>query len=477
MYDEFEVTQEEIGKRPPRRRLGRAPRDPYQPDTRPWWKRHWKRVVGGIFLVAGVAAAAFGLYLFLNVAKVSVNPFGFGKLNGESTGRVNILMLGVGDPGHDGENLSDTNILLSVNTNTHQVSMVSVPRDTQVTLPEGGEGKVNAALSEGGIDGAKKTFEETLGVPIHYYVKADFTALKQVVDAVGGVDVKNTTLLYDPEYPCDNNQYKICGYKLAAGNYHLDGTAALKYARCRKGTCGNDFGRAARQQEVMQQIRDKATTAGTLSNPVKLSKLVNAVGDNIKTDLSINNMMRLRELTETTDQGKIINVVLSTEDDGFLIQSNSSSNLLPAAGDFSDIQEFVKNVFTVGPIWTEHPTVEIQNGTATAGLAGTLSKKVSTDNSFISIVGLTNALKTDYATTQIIDTTGGKRPNTVNYFKSLLGVQTVITLQPAPLKAGQTDPVGSVRPNSGADILIITGADYAAKNQTSSSGSSSTGIR
>ncbi|HUC20080.1 MAG TPA: LCP family protein, partial [Candidatus Polarisedimenticolaceae bacterium] len=246
MSDEIFIDQKELDSSPDRRK----------PSSWQHWRRAIKWLLATVLVFGGLAA----LFVAFNVTKISANPFGFGKLKGEDQGRINIMMLGVGDPGHAGENLSDTNLLISLDTRSHAVAVISIPRDTRVKIPGYGSGKINSAHAKGGIPTAKATMETNLGVPVHYYVKANFSGLRQVVDAVGGVDVNNTTLLSDSDYPCDNNQYKKCGFKLAPGNHHLDGATALKYVRCRKGTCGDDFGRAARQQEVMQAIRAKATS-------------------------------------------------------------------------------------------------------------------------------------------------------------------------------------------------------------------------
>ncbi len=430
MNEEIIIHQEELDRQP-------SPRRP-----RNW---RWLKWVLGLLFALGIGAVVFVL---LNLFKVSTNPFGFGHLKGESDGRVNIMMLGVGDPGHDGENLSDTNLILSVDTVNHKVAVISIPRDLRVRIPSYGQSKINNANAQLGVKGAKSVFEDNFGVPIHYYVKANFTGLKQVVDAVGGVDVKNDYALIDTEYPCDKNQYKSCGFKLAAGQHHLDGATALKYVRCRKGTCGDDFGRAERQQEVMQSIRARATSAGTLANPVALAKLIAAAGSNVQTDLSVNNLLRLNDLTKPKDGGQInpINIVFNLNPDGFLVASNDSSDLLPASGSFTKIQDFVKDIFKFGPIWAEHPTVLIENGTTTPGTAGKLQKQLRDDGYNLNVIGVINATTSDHATTLIIDHTSGQRSNTINYLQGLLKVQA-------------TPPASPVKVPP-ADIVIIIGNDF-----------------
>lgn len=414
-------------------------------------KRRWPKIVLVLVILLGAALGYLGWYLLHHAGKVSSNLFDFSsQLKGESRGRVNILLLGIGDPGHDGGALSDTNMVVSLDTTQKpaKVAMISLPRDLQVSIPGHGEAKINQANSDGGVDLAKETVSNTLGIPIDYYVVANFTGLKQAVDAVGGIDIKNDTLLSDPEYPCDNNQYRSCGYKLAPGNYHLDGTAALKFARCRKGTCGDDFGRAQRQQQVLTAIREKALSANTLANPLKVNDLLNAASNNVKTDLSLKNIQRLADLTKGLQKDQIMSIVFSLKPNGFLVTDRTSSNLLPAGGSFADIRKFVQNIFTVGPIWVEEPKITIENGTTTSGLGGKFKLKLENDGMAITITSVGNAKTKDYTTSQIIDYTGGKKPNTAAYLSKLLGVP--VTQPTTPVK----NPV--------VDFEVILGSDYAA---------------
>ena len=448
MNDEIVIHQHELDDSPQRQNISSG--------------HHWRRALKWLGLAIAVFGGLLALYVAFNLTKISANPFGFGKLNGESEGRVNIMMLGVGDPGHAGESLSDTNLLISVNTRTSVVAIIGIPRDTRVKIPGYGSGKINTAHAKGGVPTASDTIETNLGVPVHYYVKANFSGLKQVVDAVGGVDVNNPTALADVEYPCASNQYKRCGFKLAAGKHHLDGATALQYVRCRKGTCGDDFGRAARQQEVMQAIRQKATSAGTVANPITLGKLVSAAGDNIQTDLSVNNILRLSELTKQASKGSIYNVVFSLQPAGFLITDpRGSGDLVPASEDFEDIQTFVQNIFERAPIWSEQPSLVVQNGTTTPGLGGKFSQKLRFDGKDVTVVAVANATTTDYQATQIIDYSRGKSPHTIKYLQRLLKVKATLPTNAATTSAG--------------DVVVILGNDYAQSNSKPPSASSSAG--
>lgn len=438
-----------------------------QKPPKPLWRKIMKVVLIVLTIIA-IIAAALAVYVYLHASKISTNPFDFSsKLKGENDGRVNILLLGIGDPGHAGETLADTNMVVSINTKTqpNQVTMISLPRDLQVKIAGDGENKLNEAHAYGeslkppqGIETSKKTIESTLGIPIHYFVRANFTGLKQAVDAVGGIEINVKEALIDPEYPCEKNENKSCGLKIAVGQQHMDGATALKYARCRKGTCGDDFGRALRQQEVLTAIREKASSSQTLTDPSKVNALISAASSNVKTDLSLKNIQRLQEITKGLNVNEITNVVFSLKPNGFLVSSKSSSNLLPASGNFEDIQRFVANIFELGPIWKEDSTVTVLNGTTTPGLTTKFKASMVADGVPITIVSLGNAKTKDVAITQVVDYTGGKKPNTANYFAKLFGVQ--ITQPATPVK----NPV--------VDFEITLGSDYATK--TTSTNSSST---
>jgi polyisoprenyl-teichoic acid--peptidoglycan teichoic acid transferase len=301
----------------------------------------------GIFLVFFLGAALLYIgYLVVNVAKISTQPVTFNSLSSDASGRTNILVLGVGDPGHAGQNLSDTIMVLSLNTKTRRVAQISVPRDLRVDIPGYGQAKINAANADGGPELAEQTVSNTLGIPINYYVKTDFTGLSQIVDAVGGIDVDVTQELADPEYPCTNNQYKVCGLDIKPGEQHMDGALVLEYVRCRKGTCGNDFGRAARQQEVLNLVRKKVLTWQVLLNPVKLQTIVSAVRTNVETDLGAVQLAEFAYGWQQAQQDNPVQLVFSTAQGGYLTSATGSSDLLPIGGTFSAMQQKVQSILS-----------------------------------------------------------------------------------------------------------------------------------
>ncbi|HEX7259741.1 MAG TPA: LCP family protein, partial [Candidatus Saccharimonadia bacterium] len=273
------------------------------------------------------------------------------KLSGEGDGRINILLLGIGGDGHSGGTLSDTIMVASVDPVHHTVAMLSIPRDLYVRIPGHGASKINAANSWGGPELAKQVVGEVLDLPIHYYMQVDFQGFKQAVNAVGGVDIDNATLLSDAQYPCDNGR-GICPFNLPAGDYHMDGVQALKYARCRNGTCGADFGRAARQQQLMIALREKALQLSTLTNPLKISNLIDSIGNHVRTDMQLTELQKMVVAVKAIDSSKMTTKVLDGAPDGLLMSGSrqfpgAGAILIPKAGAFNyaPIRELAHSLF------------------------------------------------------------------------------------------------------------------------------------
>lgn len=314
-----------------------------QPRKKSWVKRILSILLIGL-LVLIIGAAWFG---FRTISGVSSQPFALGGLAADSGGRTNVLILGVGDPGHAGQNLSDSIMVVSFNPSTKQVATTSIPRDTEAVIPGYGARKINNANALGGTALASETVSNMLDIPIHYTVTTNFSGLSQLVDAVGGLDVDVKEALIDNEYPCASNEYASCGINIQPGLQHMDGARVLEYTRCRKGTCGNDFGRAARQQEVIGLLMVELTKPSLWLNPMKSTAVSNALRTGIDTDLSGANMARLA-LQWSRKQGEVIRWVLSIAPGGFL-RSDGTGNLVPATGNYRAIQAQAANLFSDPP--------------------------------------------------------------------------------------------------------------------------------
>lgn len=317
--------------------------DANQDEIKPKKRRKWRRIAA-LLLVAGlIAGASYVGYVSTIVSGASTRAFALSPLTTDGKGNTNVLVLGVGDAGHAGEKLTDTMLVMSINAKKRTAVYISIPRDLRVR-PEGYNAvKINQANALGGSELARKTVEDVLGIEIQYTLTTNFNGLKDLVDAVGGIDVVVEKTLSDPEYPCSDDENRSCGFLLKAGPQHLDGALALQYARCRKGNCGNDFGRAARQQEVIDKVRAKVENPRILLHPAEIAGIAGAIRNNMTTDLSGLNLSEfLRGLNLAKDQ--TTRFVLSTEKDGLLTSGNGSSDLVPVGGDYDQIQAKVDSL-------------------------------------------------------------------------------------------------------------------------------------
>ncbi len=431
-------------------------------------KRIWLRVTLAVLLVGVLATCAYAYHTYKTISKVIQKNTGTvaeglkteeikpETLKGEGAGRVNILLMGVGDVGHEGEQLSDTLIVASYDPKTHDVAMLGIPRDLYVKIGNNGFSKINNANAfgeqnkkGGGPELAKQTVSDVLGIPIHYYIRTDFTALKQTVDMVGGVDVVVKDNLVDPDYPCSKNEGMVCGFSLQAGPQHLNGSAALKYARCRKGNCGDDFGRASRQQDVIVALREKAEKQNILKNPAKINELLGIVGDNVRTDLQLKELERLAQIAREVDTSKIVTHVLDNTTNNLVVTDTigGASVVVPSAGvgKYAAIQSYVRSIFVDGYIKQEAATIQIANGTPSDLKAKLASELLKSYN--YNVIGIVAAPTNTVKNTQIVDNTGGKKPYTLQYLEKRLGVTATVV-----------EPISGTTPQ--ADISVIIGADY-----------------
>ncbi|WP_121663646.1 LCP family protein [Metabacillus litoralis] len=199
-----------------------------------------------------------------------------------------ILLMGVEDYSSGGENgRTDTLIVVTVNPTLQTIKMLSIPRDTFVTLPEdGSETKINHAYAFGGKELTIETTEELLDIPIDYYATVSFQAFKSIVDELDGVTVDVPFDFYENS---DEDGKRIY---FEEGPAELDGEEALAYARMRKRDPRGDFGRNDRQKEIITAIIDKATSPANL---FKIDELAMHIGDNVETNFRISQAIALQQ--------------------------------------------------------------------------------------------------------------------------------------------------------------------------------------
>lgn len=245
------------------------------------------RVIG--LLVACVLAVGLGyashMYFSINSA-----VDGSGAKNSATSAKIaakkpiSVLILGVdqGIEGRHDQGNSDTLILATANPQTGKSTLTSIPRDTLADI-RGDSGKyfmyrINSAYEVGGSKASVKTVSTLLDVPINYYVEVNMKALKELVDAVGGVTVKVPFSF----------SYDWCDFK--KGYQHLNGRHAVAYSRMRKEDPRGDYGRQLRQRQIIQAVVKKALNVNTLAN---YRKLVTIFQKYVTTNMSFGDMLSL----------------------------------------------------------------------------------------------------------------------------------------------------------------------------------------
>ncbi len=194
---------------------------------------------------------------------------------------VNILVLGVDtwEPGGSGR--ADLSMIVSIDQNNNTVKLASILRDTLVPIEGHDWNRLNAAFAFGGAGLSINTVNEAFGLDVQRYVKLDFSAIRDIIDAVGGVDIELTEkeITYLRSY----------GYKVTKGSgvKHLDGNTALAYSRIRK--IDSDFRRAQRQRNVMTAALKEVRSMGL----IKAVDLMNALLPKVKTNITTGGAIQL----------------------------------------------------------------------------------------------------------------------------------------------------------------------------------------
>jgi len=358
-------------------------------------------------LIAIIIVAVFGIYKAAGAVSSIVSGFSSGisikniilsvvssPLEKDENGHTNFLLLGIGGENHDGGDLTDSIIVASIDEDNNLVPMLSIPRDLYVEYGEDGSygDRINRYYELAKLEYENEDYPETeaqklalkdtatkigeiIGIKIHYYALIDFTGFVEVIDAIGGIDVNLEKSFYDNTYPVEGTQY-FQTFSLPAGENHLDGEDALKYARSRHTT--SDFDRALRQQDILNAIKDRTFSLGVLSSPGKLKDLYEAISDNFVTNLSLTEIAHLGKLIDNFSGDSMSSQVFNDtpwETAGFLYAPpremfNGAAVFLPSSGDYSEIQYFTDLFLYHTDLLQEEIPLQVVNSSGYEGIAG-----------------------------------------------------------------------------------------------------------
>lgn len=325
----------------------------------------------------------------------------------DTNGRINILVLGVGDREHQAADLTDAMIIASIDPATPDIVMLSIPRDLAIVDRDGTlRGRINSLywIEKKYVERQDKTLSandaslqalkvlaadigELTGTPIQGVIKMDFTGFEQIVDGIGGIDIVVPKAITDYSYPLEEG---IVGtWEVAAGPQHFDGETALRYARSRHST--SDFDRSARQQQIASAIVETVRQQGIIENLGLIRQLQLTLHDHVETTFAPRELLGIGGLLSSIRMENIIRMSLTydTGSDvsdavagGFVRNApteiaGSGALLLPVSltgepSDWDQIRSFAHTLFSDRALYLAHAPIVIE----TAGVSALHSHRL-----------------------------------------------------------------------------------------------------
>ena len=380
----------------------------------------------------------------------TIDPSGSQILNnGQET--VNFLLIG-SDKRPGGSFRTDTMVIAILRPNDGQVSLISIPRDLWVYIPDWQNQRINTAYQHGisvGYPGGgpgllKDTILYNLGIRIDHTAMVEFDGFRQIVDTLGGVDVPVSCpytdwRLIDPSYD-PNNENNWFLYTTGPGLIHMDGDLALWYARSRQKS--NDFDRGRRQQEVLRALFSQGLQAGTLS---RIPELYNDLKDTVDTDLNLVDLLQLSLYAPKMTNADIHSYYIRPPYVTSWITEQGAYVLLPNE---DALHQMLTEAMSPSPRAPERQaiTVDVMNGTSTTGLDSLAASRLNYAGYETYIIP---SDRQDYAYSVLIDKTAVQDRSFTDAILNVMG------LSPSAL-------ISSPDPNSKSNYLLILGNDYQA---------------
>ena len=296
------------------------------------------------------------------------------------SGEVNVLLLGQGDPSHEGNSLTDSLMVIHLDTPQKKAALIFLPRDLWVPLPTKTNGKSEIKINEvyrmglnnndsvTGLKFAEQTISALTGLPIQYSILIDFNGFAQVLNSLGGIDINVNSALDDYYYPILGRELDNCGMppeQLAAinatmsgfnlekqyacryehlhfdsGKTHVDGETALKFARSRHSS--SDYARGERQQIILIGLKDKLISLEALKN---IDKFYNNFVKKIKHDIDLEAAKSIASMIINPKDYQITQI-LPSEDNVLSPSKNSSGQFIiilkAGDGNWTEFQNFIK---------------------------------------------------------------------------------------------------------------------------------------
>jgi len=413
-------------------------------------------------------------------------------LKQDENGRSNILVLGTSedDPGHDAGWLTDSIMVLSIDQKNKNAYMFSIPRDLEVKYGQacmsGYAGKINAYFScvGGGTKDVNATREaltktaqfvgsNVVGMDIQYGVNVNYTVMRDLVNAVGGSITVNiegdgptpagipagSVMDSNFDWKCGSTRAKRLVNCAPRGHFidygpgpaTIDSEHALYLAQARGdtnptwGLARSNFDREKNQQKIVTAIRDKALSIGVLADFGKVTKLIDSLGDNLRTTFEASEVRTLVSLAKDTKSSDIHTISFIDENDPIL-----DGSAQPVAGkyQFGQLQSFLKKKLSSDPVVREEAKIVVLNGSGVAGVAQTEADALAAKGFTISAVD--NAPEGTYANAEVYQI-GSGMTGTKSRLESMYKVKVKKTAPPIAV-------------SNGTNFVIIIGKDASSNN-------------
>ena len=234
---------------------------------------------------------------------------------------------------------SDVNMIVTVNTNTHNILMTSIPRDYYVPLANSGKEDKLTHSGLFGVENTVKTVENFMDIDIDYYARLNFSTLTKVVDAIGGIDV------YSDQ---DIHMYTWGNKFLSEGTHHMDGKTALAFARERHSYESGDRHRTQNQQDVLTAIIKKMMSPTLLTN---YTQILDAVGDSFTTNMPVDKMKELASDQLNTNaswnfSSRFLDGTGKTMTGGYMMPNSNLYYMIPNEDSVKQNKQYIKDVLS-----------------------------------------------------------------------------------------------------------------------------------
>lgn len=455
-------------------------------------KKHKKlKIVGVAILLALLAFFGFFVYKAWSAGDKMFGGNMLGifqqqELKMDESGRSNVLILGSTDDmeGRDGATLTDSMMVISVDQKKKDAYMFSIPRDLwvkygQACLP-GYEGKINAFYTcaddgEGKeaetarMNATKKLVGDYFGMDIQYVVHVNTVVIRDGVNAIGGITVNVDS--EDERGVLDSTFDDMCRTNAGLcprghfmdfpnGPNEMNGDQAMVFSQARGmgvptyGLSGSNFDREKNQQLVLMALKDKATSSGTLTDISKILSLMDAMGNNLRTNIDAKEIQTIMKLAADIPMTDIHRLTFYDDENKLMTTGmvGSQSSVYPAAGiyDFSEIKKYLKDTIYATPLSKEAATVAVLNGGGPAGAAQIKADSLAEQGLGISYV---DNSPQDISQTYVIYQTGdaSSKPLSKTKLEELLGVKVTAGQPPFSLSV-DSDFVVVIGPQPGSGV-------------------------